>query len=730
MQSFDDKLKFQRANDSKAFQEAIYDISGAIVSRRLGDALEDEQIALSAVDEILKTFYMKNDISELPPEINTIDEKIDYYMRPHGILRRSITLDKGWYKHAIWPMLTTRKSDGAAVALVPGYLSGYYYVDFETGKYVKITKKNEDQFDSEATFFYLPLPLRKLTTKDLILFSLKLMSASDFILYIGIMAVTTLLGLLVPVFTYLLFGPTIQSESIQVLVAVGIFMVCFACSQTLVQAYQSLINSRLGTKIDVAIEAAVMGRILSLPAKFFKDYSAGDLSQRATFIQELCKSFMSSVVSTSATSLFSLIYIFQIFNYAPSLAVPAITIILLTIFVTIFITLGQISINKKQMKLEALESGMTYALITGIQKIKLAGAERRSFGRWGKLYAKIAKYEYNPPYFLKLGSTIMLGISLIGTLVLYASAIYNNVSVADYYAFNTAYAMISGAFAGLSSVIGIIANIHPTIEMAKPIMETCPEITENKKIITRLGGGINIDHVSFRYREDMPLILDDFSLNVKPGEYLGIVGETGCGKSTLLRLLLGFELPQKGAVYYDKRSTEQIDLKSLCQNIGVVLQDGKLFIGDIYSNITISSPGISVEKAWEAAEIAQIADDIRQMPMGMYTRISEGQGGISGGQKQRLMIARAVVNKPRIIIMDESTSALDNLTQKNVADSIDSLKCTRIVIAHRLSTVKNCDRIVVMNKGKIEESGTYDELIQKNALFAELIKRQRLDIEC
>ena len=245
--------------------------------------------------------------------------------------------------------------------------------------------------------------------------------------------------------------------------------------------------------------------------------------------------------------------------------------------------------------------------------------------------------------------------------------------------------------------------------------------------MTRLSGGIELNNVSFRYSENMPLVLDDLSLKIRPGQYVAIVGKTGCGKSTLMRLLLGFEHPKKGAIYYDGRDLEKIELRSLRRRIGVVIQNGKLFQGDIYSNIVISAPWLTRQDAWDAAELAGIADDIRSMPMGMDTIITEGAGGISGGQRQRLMIARAIAPKPKILMFDEATSALDNITQKKISESLDSLKCTRIVIAHRLSTIKQCDRIIVLDKGKIIEDGKYEELIEKNGFFAELVARQRLD---
>ena len=236
--------------------------------------------------------------------------------------------------------------------------------------------------------------------------------------------------------------------------------------------------------------------------------------------------------------------------------------------------------------------------------------------------------------------------------------------------------------------------------------------------------------VSFRYSEDMPWVLDNVSFCIRPGEYVAIVGRSGCGKSTLMRLLLGFEKPNAGNIMYGEYDLSCVNLRSIRQKgISMVMQDAKLLKGDIFENITLANPNATLEDAWEAAEIAGVAKDIREMPMGMNTLVSEGGGGVSGGQRQRLIIARAVCSGRRIMILDEATSALDNITQQAVTESLDKLNCTRIAIAHRLSTVQHCDRILVLDKGKICEEGTYEELIEKNGVFAELVKKQRLDTD-
>ena len=701
-------------------------MAAAVLGSKVTGSLSDGSAAAkSAIDEILKYYHVKS--REVPDNIKDTNEQLEYLMRPYGIMRRTVRLEKGWYRDAVGAMLGVMKESGRVVALIPAGFSGYCYIDPDSGKKIKINRRNQRLFDTEAIAFYKPFPLKKIGLGSVAKYIAETLSAADFALIALATLALSLIGMLSPKLNNILFAAVLPSGSVRLLLSIAVFTVSVSVSSLLISATKEMITARINTKMSVSVQAAAMMRIMSLPADFFKGYGSGDLSSRAAHISSLCNMLVSAVLTTGLTSAFSLIYISQIFIYAPLLVVPAIAVILVTVAFSLISSFAQMRISKKQMELSAKESGMSYALISGIQKIKLAGAEKRAFARWGNLYAQNAKLTYNPPAFIKLNSVISLAISLIGNIVMYAAAVKSGVSVADYYAFGTAYGMVSGAFMSLAGMALTAAQIKPILETVQPFFNTVPEISEGKEVITRLSGGIELTNVSFRYNENMPLILDNMSLKIRPGQYVAIVGKTGCGKSTLMRLLLGFEKPQKGAVYYDGRDIERIDLKSLRRRIGVVMQNGKLFSGDIYSNIVISAPWLTQSDAWDAAEKAGIAEDIRRMPMGMNTIISEGSGGISGGQRQRLMIARAIAPKPKILMLDEATSALDNLTQKRVSESLDSLKCTRIVIAHRLSTIKQCDRILVLDGGKITEDGTYDELIAQNGVFAELVERQRLD---
>ena len=724
---FDEQIKQRKKHDEDLFSEAFVGIADAVLGSKMSAAYHsDEAKAQGAIEEILKYYHVKP--REVPDSIRGLNDRLEYLLRPNGIMRRNVNLPQGWYKDAIGAILGTRMDDGSVVAFIPKGLAGYVFYDAPTGKWVTLTRKNESLFANEGICFYKPFPLGKLTLASLMRYIIETLSAADFVLFALATLATTAMGLFGFFLNNLLMGTVVNSKNYQLLIGIAVFMISVSISTMLVGSVKSLLMERINTKMALSVQAATMMRVLSLPADFFKKYSSGDLTSRTQYIQSLCSMLISTVLSTGLTSIFSLMYVSQIFAYTPALVVPALCILLATICLSLITTVTQMRYTKRKMELSAQEIGMSYAMITGVQKIKLSGAEKRMFARWSKLYSEQLMVSYNPPMFLRANGAFSAIISLGGMILMYFMAVRSQISVADYYAFNTAYGMVSGAFMSIAGIATNIAQLKPTIEMAKPIMDTIPEVSEGKLVVERLSGAIELNNVSFRYNESMPNVLDNLSLKIRPGQYVAIVGSTGCGKSTLMRIMLGFEKPQKGAVYYDGKDLSCIDLKSLRRKIGVVMQNGKLFQGDIFSNITISAPQLTLDEAWAAAEMSGIADDIRRMPMGMHTLISEGAGGISGGQRQRLMIARAIASSPKILMFDEATSALDNITQKIVSDSLEKLKCTRIVIAHRLSTIKACDRIIYLDKGKILEDGTYDELIARNGKFAQLVARQRLDL--
>ena len=722
---FDEQIENRKRQELKLLDDSFQKLELIVTGSRSADHFAEGADVKDALEVLLKYYGIPD--REVPPRLKTLEEKLDYLLSAADIMYREVQLERGWHVDSMGPLITTLEESGAVITVLHNSAGVYVYRDPVSGREVRVNASEEKKIGTKAYCFYQPLPLRSLRMKDLFQYMIATLRMSDIVSFLIAVLAITLTGMVTTKLNHILISEVVIYGSYQLLGAVLSFMFFMTIGTFLITVIRQLVLSRIRMKLTVNVEAATMMRVLSLPADFFKSYSSGELSQYVSYMSSLCSTLVDTLFSTTITGVFSLIYIVQIFSYARSLVVPSLIVTILTVALSLAANMLQASRNKEEMELAAKERGLTYAFINGIEKIRLSGAENRVFAKWIDLYTKEANLKFNLPALIKFNSVFTAAISLIGTIIMYYVAVRSQVSVADYFAFNAAYAYVSAAFTSISSMAIAAATIKPSLEMIRPLMEAEPEKNEGRESLAGITGNIELSHVTFRYEENGRKILDDLSLRITARQYVAIVGRTGCGKSTLLRLLLGFEKPEKGAIFYDRKDIQTLDLGSLRRQIGTVLQEGDLFSGSIFENITITNPNLTLDDAWTAAEIAGLADDIRAMPMGMSTMLQEGSGGVSGGQRQRIMIARAVAPKPKLLLFDEATSALDNITQKQVSEALDKMRCTRIVIAHRLSTIRHCDRILVMDGGKIVEDGTYEELIEKNGIFADLVARQRLD---
>ncbi len=716
---FDEQIRQRKKEDADVLSEALFDITSAVSGKKrffqTGDAKNE-------IDKILEYYGVKS--RELPSSVKETDAQIEYLIRPCGIMKRTVTLTCGWHKDAAYPMLATLK-DGTLTALLPGRFSGYFYTDRNSGRLLRVTKNTEVLFEEQAYCFYKPYPLKKMGEKELLKNIFGAISRSDICWFVLASVVTVGISLIVPSVYEILFSYIARGISIQPLLFAALVLICTAVSVNMIKAVKKMLSGRINNKLEISCGSAVMMRILSLPAEFFKEYSAGELSSKAQSATELCRVLSEAVISLGITTVLSFLYLVWISFFVPPLLLPAAVTTLAATAFSLLIMSVQSKRKERENGLEAEEQGISYSLISGISKIKLVGGEMRAFAKWGEKYAAKARLAYNAPFPVRFRKAIFVLITVLGTAWIYYAAVQAKVTAADFYAFTACYGVITGTVSLFFETCDKMSDLKPKLKNIVTFFEVKPEISSDKQTVTHLSGGIELNNVTFRYSENKT-VFQNLSLKIRPGEYVAVVGKTGCGKSTLIRLLLGFEAPQKGVIYYDGKDLSKLDLKSLRQKIGIVMQNGTLFAGDIYSNIAVSSPSLTLDDAWDAAEKAGIAEDIRNMPMGMHTILSEGGGGISGGQKQRILIARAIAAKPRIVIFDEATSALDNITQGIVAASVDSMKCTRIIVAHRLSSIRGCSRILVLDDGKIAEDGSYEELVNRDGLFAELIQRQKI----
>ena len=681
---------------------------------------QNDESALRQVLEALGiTDYELEDDDMLSPE-----ELLTGILRPRGIMMRDIRLVGEWWRECVGPLLGYAK-DGRVLALIPTKTGlGYQYRE-QDGSIRQVGRREMAQkMKPMAVTFTKALPLRPLKLKDLIAFTWSVVSGPNALLLVLCALVVVLLGMFTPMANKLIFDTVIPTGDAADLLPITGLLIGATIGTLLLTFTRNLYIIRIQHIVELHVQNAVMARTFLLSPTFFSKNSSGELTAKLQNVSTLASLVNENIVGALLSGVLSIIYLVQVYYYGGKLLWPALGIIAAQ--ATVFALNYRRSVAEQQKYTEraAKLSGLEYNLFAGIQKLKLTGSENRAFARWLDHYGEAARFIYNPAFTRRLYAALTALLGLGGTMLIFWSTLKNGVTTSDYIAFSSAFGMITAALVQLNGVLPRLAQIKPLLESVKPILEAVPEMEDKAPQVEELYGGIEVSGVSFRYSEDGPLILDDLSLKIEPGEYVGIVGKSGCGKSTLMRLMLGFEQPLTGGIYYDNYDLSKVDKASLRRKIGCCLQSGSLFTGDLFHNITITAPWATHDDAWEALRMACLEDDVRRMPMGLHTVVSEGGGGFSGGQKQRILIARALISKPDIIFFDEATSALDNIAQKAVSDNLDELMCTRVVIAHRLSTIRHCDRIIVLDKGKIVEQGTFEELMENKGLFYEMAQRQ------
>ncbi len=718
----DNQITSRRKNDNDAMVRALGSLRAAVLGEEV--FFQSKGSKLDAVKEIL--IYYGVSFEEPPSIIDSFEDKMNFMLSPTGIMKRHVKLAGKWWVNECNPIFAHTKN-GGALALLPRKFGGYQWYDYKTGKYIKANKNNTKILTGDAIMFYRNMPIKPMTLMDYFKYVVNEISVFRIAFFIILSMAVSMLGLVIPLFTKEIFHTVIPMKNGMALAVVAASFLGILVSTSLVKLCKVLSLRTIQRKAEVASEAGILGRVLNLPVQFFESHNAGEMQKRIFAGKEIIDTVINISLSAIVGAILAIAYLVEIMVMVPGLFPVTLAIVAIQVFFFFLISWIQQDVNYTLMEVKSKLNGLTYQLFSGIQKIKLAGAEKRAFAKWAKLFKEEADCNYNAPTITTLPVVLEQFIVMAGTVILSIVAVKQDLSESDYMAFSSAFTLFQGAFSALIAVAGDIVMIKPLSRELMPILEAVPEVGESKKPIPRMTGGIELSNLSFRYDKEGPFVLKGINLKIAPGQYLAIVGHTGCGKSTLMRLLLGFETPTEGAVYYDGKDLDSIDLKRLRRNIGVVMQNAHLFAGTIFSNISIACPNLTMKEAWKAAEMADIADDIRAMPLGMNTMISESGGTISGGQRQRLMIAQAIAGKPKILMFDEATSALDNISQDLIAESLAELRCTRIVIAHRLSTIKKCNRIIVLDDGEIAEDGTYEELMAKGGIFTELVKRQQIN---
>lgn len=642
-----------------------------------------------------------------------------------GVQFREISLTGPWWRTITNPVLLKDINDEHFCVAMPGRRGDFNLFDPKNQTCEKLTAETAQRFIPLAWQAYHPLPQKKLQLKELLSFSIQ-GSRLDLLRMVIVGSLAAVLALATPWFTSFIFDYIIPNGEITQLYQIILGLIVAACASGLFGLVRAVALLRLSSKINLNLEVGIWDRLIRLPVSFFKNYTSGELVVRAMAASGMRHIIGGVVISSILGGIFSLFSFILLFYYDVYLAMIATAGTLILCALTLLISIRQYKFYKILQDKAAKLSGMVVQLLMGIAKIQESGKEKMAFAHWANQNTAIKSESYKVNWLHTLLSTFNAAWMPLLYLAIFAcisTLKKDQLSLGSFLAFNAALGQFTAGMLGLTNAMTSVIGSLPMLKQLTPIIENLPEVHSGKVDPGKLKGRISANNLAFRYAENGPMILKSISLSIEAGQYIAITGPSGSGKSTLFRLLLGFNQPVHGNIFFDEHDITQLNPQRVRQQCGVVLQNSMLMTGSIYENI-VGSAVLSLEDAMRAAEKAGMREDIEAMPMGLHTLVSERGGSLSGGQRQRLLIARALARNPRILFFDEATSALDNRTQSIVIRSLEQLAVTRIVIAHRLTTIEKADLILVLDKGEVVQQGTYQELMSKPGLFKEMAERQ------
>jgi ATP-binding cassette subfamily C protein len=646
-------------------------------------------------------------------------------LRRTGLRQREVRLAGAWWQAEPGPLLGFR-ADGACVALLPDGPGGMVLHDPATGRRHRIDARVAAELEPRATMLYRRLPAGRLSTGDLLAFARHGL-LPDLRRLLAMAVLGGAISLAAPLAISHLFGKVLPRGDAAGVVAVIVGLVLVAFGAAVFEAVRGIALLRAESRVDGSLQGAIWDRVLRMPPGFFRAYSVGDLTDRANSINAMREMLTATATQALLGGVMSVFSLVLLFHYAWKPALLALLLIALLGLATWALTRRQLPELRAKLDAQGRVEGLVLQLLAGMAKLRNSGAERRAFGRWAEAFATQQRHTWRARRWQAAQLTLNQAFPPLAAIALFwLAAPKDGAAIMDSAAFggfHAAFGQLSAAMLALAGSLGTLAGIAPLYDRIRPLLEAEPEASEAAADPGRLTGAIELRHVTFRYAAGAPPVLDDISLSIRAGDFIAVVGASGSGKSTLVRLLLGFERPQAGGIAFDGRDQSGMDLGALRRQIGVVLQDGRLMSGSILENI-LAGAVLTQEQAWAALRLAGLEADVRAMPMGLQTVVSEDAPTLSGGQRQRLLIARALARSPRILVFDEATSALDNRTQAMVNQSLERLNVTRIVVAHRLSTIVNAHRIIVLDRGRIVESGSFKSLLAAGGLFAAMARRQ------
>jgi ATP-binding cassette subfamily C protein len=654
-----------------------------------------------------------------------IASSIEEISRLSRLSYREVVLDENWHKSDSGLLLVYDYAN-KPIACLPRGQNRYTAYFAGSKKSAPVSDTLAHSVNPKAYALYRTLPDRPIGTKDLFYFCAESINTTDVFQIVLYTIMCAAAGLLLPLLNKLLFDTLIPAGSSAYIIQFGLVVCAALIGSTLISISGNIVGFRLTSRIGIDLQCAMLERVYNLPIRFFRKYESADIAQRLHGAAALAESASRAFFVTGITMITSIAYLVVMLSCSILLSLAGIAMLALYAVLTILLSYREHGTWTRIKELDGKADSTLYQFVNGISKLRMSGTENKALFEYLKIVVKNRELDGQRSIVFGISSALSFAASGLFSVTIYWLLVRFGVSISvgSFIAFMTAFSLFSGVFISACSEIVHIRKLKPDFERLIPILTENPENADTAGLPDELSGEFNLQNVTFSYSQDMPNVIDDISLHISAGEYVGVIGPSGCGKSTLLKLLLGFEKPDCGAICYDGNNIETLNKRGLRKKIGAVLQDGSLISGSIMDNITITAPNSSLDEVKKVVRIVGLEEDIKAMPMGLHTILSEDCRTISGGQQQRILIARAIIGKPNLLFFDEATSALDNISQALVCGNLDKMKTTRLVIAHRLSTVLNCDRILVMDDGKIVEQGTYQELMNIRGLFYELAKRQ------
>ena len=668
--------------------------------------------------------------AKAPVRSTDVRHAVAQLIQPSGLRLRPIRLEPGWEREDGPSFLGFDAEDKTRPLAVTRYGGRFRAFDPSSGDSRTVGPGLAKRIAATAVKLYAPLPAGVRTGLDATLEALR-GARRDIAWIVGTAALTGLLALLVPVLTGKLLGEIIPRVDWPMWVAALIALALGSLFTAVLSVVGALSMLRIETRADEALQAAVWSRLVSLPATFFRKYVAGDLADRANGVTMIRRILTGATAGGVISGVFSLFSYALLFWYNVELALWAGAIMIVLAGGTWFFSVRQIRHHREAFRAQGAIDGLVVQMIAAIDKLRQTNTEVHLLARWAELYGKQKLETLKARYWSAGLASFTPLFSTFATMAILALIFYNLIAVetpdeftlSDFISFHSAFGQFLGGMTGVAGSMTAMVAIIPLFERVQPILEAAPEFSGTP--LGEIRGRLEFQNVTFSYPASSREVLRQVTIDIQPGERVAFVGPSGAGKSTLYRLLLGFEQPTEGTVLVDGRDLATLEMGSVRRQMGVVLQHMNVISGSIYKNIS-SNVALTMDQAWEAARMTGLAEDIESMPMGMHTMLPEGGGGLSGGQKQRLLLARALASKPSVLLLDEPTSMLDNRSQAVIQQTLRRMNSTQVIIAHRLTTVQDVDRIYVLKDGEIVEMGSFEQLMGLGGEFARLARRQYL----